>query len=168
MEPEPNQEQKLIRRRLPSTPPPSPILSYRTMTDTNMDTGTKKNTMDLSALSHALPSLSSFHSSSHSPILFRNPTFHCAECALPYYPKWFHVGHSRCFFCMRFRSPNVTRYALLYETQWYFIQSGEDDSYAYYTEYMELLHRWADTKKLPLTQREYEYQLYLLSSVSEK
>jgi hypothetical protein len=68
---------------------------------------------------------------------------------------------------MRFRSPTLTRYALLYETQWYFIQSGETDPHEYYATYFALLHRWADQKRLPLTQREADYQEYLWLMIRE-
>jgi hypothetical protein len=46
----------------------------------------------------------------------------------------------------------------LYETPWYFIQSGETDAPAYYATYFTLLHRWADQRQLPFTAQEARYQ----------
>ena len=113
--------------------------------------------MDLSALERALPVPSRSSLPTSTPI----PTMYCANCNLRYAPEWYHHEPRRCFFCMRFRSPQVTRYALLYETPWYFIQSGEAEPHDYYTTYFALLHRWADQRRLPFTTREAEYQEYL-------
>lgn len=116
--------------------------------------------MDLSALERALP----VPSRSSLPT---GHTIYCANCNLRYAPNWYHHEPRRCFFCMRFRSPQVTRYALLYETPWYFIQSGETDAHEYYTTYFTLLHRWADQRRLPFTAREAEYQEYLWLMIRE-
>ena len=108
--------------------------------------------MDLSDLRRALPR-------TRTPTQpYIQPLLYCAHCNQRYEPAWYDPTHHRCFFCMRFRSPSVTRYALLYETQWYFIQSGEDDPYDYYATYFALLHRWADQKRIPFTEREARYQ----------
>jgi len=117
------------------------------------------SSMDLSALERALPSLPSLSSSEHRPL--PGPTMYCAHCSLRYEPYWYHHDNHQCFFCVRFRSPKVTRYALLYETQWYFIQSGESEAREYYATYFALLHRWADQRHIPFTQRDAEYQDYL-------
>lgn len=127
---------------------------YRTLT-VPPNSPTTMDTMDLSSLREALPS----PSPSPSPSF---PRHLCQHCDLHYLPYWYDYNHHRCFFCMRFRSPHITRYALLYETQWFFIQSGEDEPRVYYTTYFELLHRWADRKRIPFTQREADYQTYLL------
>ncbi len=119
-----------------------------------------RTTMDLSALREALPSV-------RNTTRYRQPLLFCAQCNQRYEPAWYDHDHRRCFFCMRFRSPKVTRYALLYETQWYFIQSGETDPHEYYTTYFTLLHRWADQKQLPFTQQEADYQEYLWLMIRE-
>jgi hypothetical protein len=90
------------------------------------------------------------------------PPHYCQHCDLRYELQWFHRSQDRCFFCMRFRTPNMTRYALLYETQWYFIQSGEQDARLFYESYFYYLHRWADRFHLPFTDREAQYQADLL------
>lgn len=131
-----------------SAPPSSPV-----MTDSNMDT------IDLSDLLDALP----------PPVTasYSIPTFRCGKCELRYEPDWFHFPQSRCFFCMRFQSPSITRYALLYETKWYFIQSGKDDAREFYATYFDLLHRWADRYQIPVTSREIQYQTYLIQFLDD-
>lgn len=116
--------------------------------------------MDFSALREALPSI-------RDTTRYQQTLLFCAQCNQCYEPSWYDRDRRRCFFCMRFRSPTLTRYALLYETQWYFIQSGETDPHKYYATYFALLHRWADQKQLPLTQREAEYQEYLWLMIRE-
>jgi hypothetical protein len=66
---------------------------------------------------------------------------------------------------MRFRTPNVTRYALLRETQWYFIQSGEDDPHRFYETYFYYLHRWADRFCPPITAHDRVFQQELIRSL---
>ena len=67
---------------------------------------------------------------------------------------------------MRFRTENLTRYALLRETEWFYLQSGESDPVHYYEIYMGLLHRWADHYRLPFTPKDRAYQMELLQSVT--
>lgn len=122
------------------------------------------NSMDLTSLRQALPTVTA---SSRPARRYSLPTHLCNQCSLHYLPYWYDYSHHRCFFCMRFRSPNITRYALLYETQWFFIQSGEDEARSYYTTYFDLLHRWADQKRIPFTQREANYQTYLLQMIEQ-
>lgn len=121
------------------------------------------DSMDLSSLRNTLPSIPSSNTnlSSHAN-LYNYMTHLCNHCNLRYLPYWYNSDHQLCFFCIRFRSPYITRYALLYETEWFFIQSGEDDARMYYSSYFELLHKWADQKHIPFTKRDHEYQKYLL------
>jgi len=132
-----------------TAPPPSPII----MADP----------MDMSGLIETLPSLRTSHDDALE--IARNHKFRCGRCGLGYRSDWYHFNQSRCFFCMRFQSPSITRYALLYETQWYFIQSGQDDAHAFYATYFELLHRWADHYQIPVTSKDIEYQTYLIQFV---
>lgn len=126
--------------------------------------------MDLSSLLMALPAVGQQnHVQSIRLESLRLQSLHlphyCQNCSLRYEPQWFHRPQERCFFCMRFRSPNITRYALLYETQWYFIQSGEQDAPTFYDTYFYYLHRWADCFNIPITHREVHYQTELLRSL---
>ncbi len=66
---------------------------------------------------------------------------------------------------MRFRTPNLTRYALLRETEWFYLQSGESDPVLFYETYMGLLHRWADRHRMPFTPKDKTYQDDLLRSL---
>ena len=126
--------------------------------------------MDLSSLLMALPAvqqqthIQSLRLESLRLSSLRLPHY-CQHCDLRYELQWFHRPQDRCFFCMRFRSPNITRYSLLYETQWYFIQSGEQDAAAFYDAYFYYLHRWADRFTIPVTHRDAQYQAELLSSL---
>jgi hypothetical protein len=147
--------------RMIVAPPNSPHPTSMNPSDTVLDS------MDLSALSRALPTVSTVPTTTSRRPTYRLPLLYCAHCNQRYLPFWYDLTHYRCFFCMRFRSPNITRYALLYETQWYFIQSGEDDPHVYYATYFELLHRWADQRQLPFTPREAEYQEYLWHMIRE-
>jgi hypothetical protein len=127
-------------------PPPSPVIMARSI--------------DMSDLLQALPPL-------RPATEIHYPEFRCGRCDLHYKPDWFHFPQSRCFFCMRFQSPSITRYALLYETQWYFIQSGQDDARTFYGTYFELLHRWADRYHIPITSKDIQYQTYLIQFLDE-
>ena len=126
--------------------------------------------MDLSSLLMALPAVQaqsqvqSLHNGSYRLNTLRPPNY-CQHCDLRYENEWYHRSHNRCFFCMRFRTPNITRYALLYETEWYFIQSGEQDALRFYETYFYYLHRWADRFSIPLTSREARYQEELIWSL---
>lgn len=109
---------------------------------------------------------------------------YCAHCDLRYETTWFEgrpgqrdqrdqrdqreEGH--CFFCHRFRTPRITRFALLRETEWFFIQSGntEREKRAFYEAYFFYLHRWADRFSLPSTQEEAAYQEELWRGLSEE
>lgn len=138
-----------------TAPPTSPII----MTDP----------MDMSVLVEALPTLSQRRvedpTSNYALEITQQYEFRCGRCGLGYRGDWYHLNHTRCFFCMRFQSPSITRYALLYETQWYFIQSGQDDARSFYATYFELLHRWADHYHIPVTPKDIEYQTYLIQFV---
>jgi len=98
---------------------------------------------------------------------------YCGHCDLRYETAWFEgrrpgqEGH--CFFCHRFRTPRITRFALLRETEWFFIQSGNTmtEKRAFYEAYFFYLHRWADRFSLPSTQEEVAYQEELGQSLSE-
>jgi hypothetical protein len=138
-------------KRMTHAPPPSPHLQHRTLLPITITD--PADPMDLSSLSHALPRI-------------RSPFFRCHRCNGDYVPEWYHTEQSLCFFCVRFRTP-TTRYALLYETQWFFIQSGNDDSYRFYMTYINLLHRWADHFHLPHTLEEKRYEAYLWESITE-
>ena len=87
---------------------------------------------------------------------------YCAHCDLRYETAWFEGRPGRqeghCFFCHRFRTPRITRFALLRETEWFFIQSGREEKRDFYEAYFFYLHRWADRFSLPYTQEEASYQ----------
>jgi hypothetical protein len=92
---------------------------------------------------------------------------YCGHCDLRYETAWFihqyrHTTEGHCFFCHRFRTPRITRFALLRETEWFFLQSGEDDARAFYEAYFFYLHRWADRFGVNHTQEEMDYQEGLL------
>jgi len=93
-------------------------------------------------------------------------THQCTACSLAYHRTWYHPSNRRCFFCMRFNG-NITRYALLRETEWFFIQSGEGNARAYYETYITLLHRWADIFRLPYTPKDLSFQVELLQSLPD-
>jgi len=110
-------------------------------------------TFDLTPLRDALPPIP-------------QTAHHCTHCDLFYHRTWYHPSTSRCFFCMRFRAPNLTRYALLRETEWFYLQSGESDPASYYDMYIGLLHRWADRHRLPFTPKDRIYQMEILQSIT--
>ncbi len=126
--------------------------------------------MDLSSLLMALPAvqqqthIQSLQNESYRLESLRLPHY-CQHCDLRYENAWYHRPHSRCFFCMRFRTPNITRYALLRETPWYFIQSGEQNAPLFYETYFYYLHRWAERFSLPVTARDIRFQEELVRSL---
>lgn len=128
--------------------------------------------MDLSDLLGALPDPTQqtlYQSLQHGSYRLQTlrPPHYCHHCDLHYETQWFHkTPQDRCFFCVRFRSPKVTRYALLYETPWFFLQSGQDHALTFYETYFYLLHRWADRFNLHHTEKEREYQAYLLREIA--
>jgi len=119
--------------------------------------------MDMTNMLEALPPLSENSALEKA----RRHEFRCGRCGLKYRSEWYHYPQSRCFFCMRFQSPSITRYSLLYETQWYFIQSGQDDARIFYATYFNLLHRWADHYKIPITEKDIKYQTYLIQFLDD-
>jgi len=105
--------------------------------------------------------------------MLRLPCY-CAHCDLRYETTWFthksnHPGEGHCFFCHRFRTPRITRFALLRETEWFFLQSGgeEEEKRGFYEAYFFYLHRWADRFCFDRTQEEVEYQEELLRGLPE-
>ena len=102
-------------------------------------------------LSNTLPRIQSF------------PT--CSTCGLIYNRKWMMRNHIKCFFCSKFNIKNVTRNFLLKETDWFYIQSGEDHRQQFYEDYFEHLHRWSNHFQLSYTSNDKILELNLLSSI---
>lgn len=90
----------------------------------------------------------------------------CSTCGLIYNHKWMTHNRTHCFFCSKFRT-NVSRYYLLQETDWFYIQSGEDHREEFYQNYFQYLHRWSDRFQLPHTTDEKVLEQNLLSTINK-
>ncbi len=88
----------------------------------------------------------------------------CSFCQQIYEKQWMQ-SEKHCFFCPQFRSHRITRYALLKETEWFFIQSGSDHQEEFYKEYIYLVHRWCNHFQIPHTPQEIQLEIELLSQI---
>lgn len=90
----------------------------------------------------------------------------CSFCHQIYEKQWMQ-SDKHCFFCPQFRTNRITRYALLKETEWFFIQSGSENIQEFYKEYIYLVHRWCNYFQIPHTPREIQLEQELLQQSSQ-
>lgn len=90
----------------------------------------------------------------------------CSFCHQIYEKQWMQ-SEKHCFFCPQFRTHLITRYSLLKETEWFFIQSGSENIQEFYKEYIYLVHRWCDYFQIPHTSQEIQLEQELISQSSQ-
>jgi hypothetical protein len=95
------------------------------------------------------------------------PIYSCSFCKLIYEQKWI-KKNILCLFCSQFRTPLISRFALLKEIEWFFIQSGENDPHSFYTELIHLIHRWCNHFQLPHTTKEIQLEHDILYNLNIK
>lgn len=81
--------------------------------------------------------------------------FFCKVCERRYVKGWLQSEPTLCLFCRTYREiENPSRSDLLYDIEWVFIQSGLEDKHAFYADYLNQMHRWADSVGIPYTQKD--------------
>lgn len=95
--------------------------------------------------------------------------FFCEHCERRYVRGWIETTPNTCLFCRTYRRIEhaPSRMDMMIDAEWAFIQSGHENKWAFYTEYIYQLHRWADAIGIPVTSDDMRYQQMLLNSVAE-
>lgn len=78
--------------------------------------------------------------------------FSCETCKQRYMKGWLQSSPTQCLFCRSYQMiEHHTRAVMMREAEWIFLQTGLEDKGAFYSDYLNQIHRWANAMEIPYT-----------------
>jgi hypothetical protein len=98
----------------------------------------------------------------HKEIRKLQTEYKCKICKQRYESLWCKADEATCLFCTHFHPAKHTRHTILRESEWHFIQSGEDSRKDFNQKYIHHLHKWCNHYHLPYTSADMQVEDELL------